>query len=224
MVFTERQKNELRNLTNDIARDVVKNAILDQGFLNALIDKISERVSHKMNDALENFTAKIESLELRVNSLVCENEQLKLRMDELEQQGQLNKLRILGLPENNKNNPVELSVQVTQMFETKLGLKDIVPLHSYRVGSYTKNKQRATLVVFSGMEQRNAVFQNKKKLKGCKMGIVEELTKQRHGLLLLAKEKLGRDMVWSMGGNIYAKVGDKKLQLKTEDDVANLDM
>lgn len=62
-------------------------------------------------------------------------------------------------------------------------------------------------------------FLIKKKLKNSKLVIVEELTLQRYQLLMLAKDKIGRDRVWTMDGNIFAKINGKKTALKTEDDV-----
>ena len=219
MVFTERQKSELKSLTNDSVQIAIKNAIMDQEFLSLLVDKIADKVSQKIKDTIDRMTTKISSLDSQVELLQKETDGLRVKLDDLEQQSKLNQLRIYGLSENNG---LQLVAQVSQMCDLKLNLKDIMPVHCYRMGSYKNNKERAVIAVFDSLQQRNAVFQNKKKLRGTKIAIVEELTKPRHELLSLAKEKLGKNMVWTMGGRILTKHNNKKIWLKNESDVANL--
>ena len=221
MVFTERQKGELKTITNDIAHEVVKNAISDEEFLNVLINKISDKVSQKINAAIKTLTTKINKLETKIVSLENENVELKMKTDELEQYSKNNRLRIYGLPENDDQKA--LDTQVTEMLAEKMGLQGIVPMNSYRIGTKKNNKIRTTIVVFESLKQKNLVYINKKKLKGSKVVITEELTKKRYDLLLLAKEKLGKNSVWTMDGKIYTKINNKKIKIKNEEDIENLE-
>ena len=158
-----------------------------------------------------------------------ENNELKLKIDKIKQHNNLKKLRIYGLP---KDTTVPLNTQITQLIERKLELKDISPVQCYRLGSSitgdsrsseSRNRNSAVIAIFDSLQQRNTVFYNKKKLKESKIAIVKELTKSRQHLLNLAKEKIGKNLVWTMGGNIFTKHKNRRLWLKNENDVANMD-
>lgn len=222
MVFTERQKSELKTLTSDLVRDIVKSTISDKEFLNTLIDKISDKVSQKISDTLKQLSTKINNLETRVVLLEKENERYKTRMDDIEQQNKRNQLRVYGMPGNIRDQG-RLNSQVVNMFEEKLGIKDIKPVFCQQIGSPLNKKNGAILVHFNSCADRNEIFHQKKKLKGSNMVIVEELTRTRYELMLLAKEKFGKKAVWTNGGRIFASIDNKKVSIKTEDDVMNRD-
>lgn len=223
MVFTERQKAELKILTSDIAREIIKTTLsTDQVFMNTLIDKISDKVSERIKNTLENLTSKINSLESKIMSLESDNMCLKSKLDESEQRSKLNCLRIYGLPETQENSNTSLNVEIGMLLDSKLNFKGVMPSNAYRIGRKSHKKVRSTVVVFDSMSQRNAVYQNKRKLKGSNIIIVEELTKTRHQLLQLSKEKLGRENIWTLDGKIFARVGNKKHFIRTEDDIVNI--
>lgn len=223
MVFTERQKNELKVLTSELAREIVNNTLNDKKFIDTLVDKISDQVSERISDTLKHLSTKVSSLESKIKELQTTNDDMKSKIDEMEQRSKLFQLRIYGLHEKkNKNDIEDLNLLVTQMFQSKLDLKDINLVNCYRVGPALNNKDRATVVTFDSLKQRNIVFLNKKRLKGSKMIIVEELTRSRYELMSLAREKLGKNMVWSSNGKIFTRVDDKKICIKSEDDVANI--
>ena len=224
MVFTERQKNELKTLTTDIVRDIVNSAIGDQKFISTLVDKISDQITKRINNTLQKISIKVDNLESKIKDVENANEVLMTKLDNLEQKSKLYQLRIHGLPEKKtKENTTEtLNEQVVAMFKTKLGITNVVPTNSYRIGQFNKNKDRNVVVTFNSIQQRNSVFQNKKKLKGSKMFIVEELTKTRHEILVLAKEKFGKNAVWTNDGRVYANLNNKKIWLKNEKDIAKI--
>lgn len=149
---------------------------------------------------------------------------MQFRIDELEQRAKLTKLRIYGLPEVNNSNR-DLKESVLKIFQDKLSVTDVDLGHCYRIKkklTAASSKHGAVVVEFNNIQHRNAVFFNKKKLKGSKLVIAEELTSRRFNLLSLAKEKLGRDKVWTVGGRLYAKVNGSRKRLSSEDDVINL--
>nr|CAI5837410.1 unnamed protein product [Callosobruchus analis] len=51
---------------------------------------------------------------------------------------------------------------------------------------------------------------------------MEDLVKSRYELLLLAKEKFGKAHVWTLDGKIYTKINNRKLCLRTEEDILKL--
>ena len=118
-----------------------------------------------------------------METLKRENNKLKFKIEEIEQHNNLKKLRIYGLT---NDTTVPLNTQVTRLIVRKLELKDISPVQCYRLGSSitgdsrsseSRNRNSAVIAIFGSLQQRNTVFYNKKKLKGSKIAIVEELTK-----------------------------------------------
>ena len=99
MVFTERQKNELKTLTTDIVRDIVNSAIGDQKFISTLVDKISDQITKRINDTLQKISIKVDNLESKIKDVENANEVLMTKLDNLEQKSKLYQLRIHGLPE-----------------------------------------------------------------------------------------------------------------------------
>ena len=171
MVFTERQKTELKTLICDNIQAAINNMINDTLFIDGLVNKISYQVSQKINAQLTVMETKIEKLDLKVETLKRENNELKLKMDEIEQHNNLKKLRIYGLP---KDTTVPLNTQITQLIERKLELKDISPVQCYRLGSSitgdsrsseSRNRNSAVIAIFDSLQQRNTVFYNKKSIK-----------------------------------------------------------
>ena len=66
MVFTERQKTELKILICDNIQAAINNMINDTLFIDGLVNKISYQVSQKINAQLTVMETKIEKLDLKV--------------------------------------------------------------------------------------------------------------------------------------------------------------
>ena len=80
----------------------------------------------------------------------------------------------------------------------------IIIRSSYSVQGFTK------ILLLFGFTKYDAkcFFQNKRKLKGQKESISENLTALRYGTLKAAKEKFGNGNVWSSHGRIITKIGN----------------
>ena len=76
---------------------------------------------------------------------------------------------------------------------------------SHRVGRMS-GKTRAILVKFSSYRARNIVIKQRKKLKGSKISIHEDLTKSNQDLLVKTSKKLGVVSTWSQDGRVFASV------------------
>ena len=215
MVFTERQKNELHTIVKEISQKIVNQIITDKDFMDALAVKVADVVSKKMDEKIKILETKINTLENELKSVQGEKEELYLKIDDLEQVSKLNQLRLYGVPED-KN---DLKLKVIQIFENKLGISGIELEHCYRIGKQQPGKARPIIIKFAARMQRNIVFFNKKKLKGSKFVIVEELTLNRYQLLMLARDKMDKNNVWTADGRVFVKINGKKTVLKTPDDV-----
>nr|CAH7739800.1 unnamed protein product [Callosobruchus chinensis] len=116
-----------------------------------------------------------------------EYDEIHQKLDDFDQFTKKSKLRIYGIPEcpNDK-----LLQNVQEVFKNRLNLADHVDItYCHRVGNRSQNnRNRAVLVSFGNIAHRNLVYNCKRRLKGTKMVIVEELTKDRHEIYLFAKE------------------------------------
>ena len=99
-----------------------------------------------------------------------------------------------------------------------MSVKDIARTH--RLGKRHENaeKPRPIIVRFPTYRQRKQVFDVKKKLKGQKIVITENLTKKRYKLLQKCIETFGRDKTWSFDGRINVATDDgRKVFITMED-------
>lgn len=219
MVFTERQKSELKKLIKETSKDIIKELLCDKHFIDSLVDKLADKVSEKIDNEIEKLSEQITDIRQTIDGIQAEQDEVRLRVADLEQDSKQGQLRLYGLPEDNEG---DLTKQVVDVFERKMGVEGAVVNRCYRIGPKKAGRARAVLIKFDSLRQRDLVFYNKKKLKGTKLVVAEELVKSRYELLLYAKEKLGRDKVWTAGGKIFTKVNGSKKLLRSSDEVLKI--
>nr|CAI5825337.1 unnamed protein product [Callosobruchus analis] len=204
-----------------MARELVKELVNDKDFVDALVDRLADKVSNKFKESFDQLNAKIAAIEKKCDKLQTEYDEIHQKLDYFDQFTKQNKLRIYGVPEcpNDK-----LMQNVQGVLKNNLNLADPIDItYCHRIGNHSQNNgNRAVLVSFGNIAHRNLVYNCKRRLKGTKMVIVEELTKDRHELYLFAKEKLGSTMVWTAGGQILTKIRGKKIQLRSVEDVEKI--
>lgn len=216
MVFTERQKNELKLITKETSKEVLRELTSDDGFLDSIVDKLVNKIMEQISVTVDNMKIKISEIEKKVNILEEEKVNAQFRCNELEQQIKIKQLRIYGVGEKQNEN---LNDVISNIFATKMGSPSVTVGECYRLGRPKNGVNRPILATFGTMQQRNLIFFNKKKLKGSKIMITEELTKSTYELLLYAKENLGKENAWTVGGKIITKYNGKKTIIKSEEDV-----
>lgn len=209
MGLTERQKTEFKN----IAKELVSELLNDTVFLDTIAKSVAEKVN-------EQLTTKINKLESKISDIQIENEDLRCKIDYLEQNEKSCSLRLYGM---NEDNNINLKHEVEDIFSSKLG-HDVKIIECYRAGKRqnSQKKPRVIIMKFENTFHRNLVFSAKKKLKGTKLVLMEDLTKARYNLMMYAKDKIGQKNVWSTGGNIYTMVNNKKVHIRTESDVTDI--
>ena len=94
---------------------------------------------------------------------------------------------------------------LNEKLDLDITLRDIERTHGIRDLKETKGKICPIIVKFVRYNDRNIVFRNKKKLKGQKISITENLTKIRMDKLRQAKEVYGFTNVWTNDGKIFFK-------------------
>ena len=73
---------------------------------------------------------------------------------------------------------------------------------AYRLGRSHENKHRPIVVKFSSPQARHCVWFSKTKLKGSGITISEFLTKNRHDVFMLARQRYGVGKCWTRDGSI----------------------
>ena len=71
--------------------------------------------------------------------------------------------------------------------------------------SNSKSKHRPIIVKFISYNDRREIFNNKKRLKGTGVSIIESLTSERMQQLKIARDQFGFKDVWSIDGRIMSK-------------------
>ena len=130
------------------------------------------------------------------------------RVNDLEQYSRRNSIRVFGLRDHDKReNMFATEALVIDLCKRKLGIN--IPVSdidiAHRVGTFSAERDRAVIVKFVTRKARQAVLQNRKRLKGTPVTIAEDLT--QHNLQLLQRAK-GLNVVtqaWSWEGRVYAK-------------------
>ena len=163
------------------------------------------------------------------SNLKNENERLmnlitnmEIKLDDQEQRSRNMCLLIHGVAESEDEDTDEVALGV---IKNDIGLSDVDGneiQRSHRVGpkmadkrnlrsstSETKTRTRPIIVRFTNFKTRQAVFKNKKALKGKRVSISENLTKYRYDILKKSQAKYGMDKVWTSEGRVLTKINDR---------------
>lgn len=192
--------------------------------MSGFADKLAEMVFSRLSEKIESLTTNIAEISNSVGQLHKENTELKNRVDDLEQKLKVSQLRLYGVREKKGENLAEV---VTKLLEEKNVLdteNSTQSLCCYRLGLLKpgNKKPRPIIIKFKDENQRNFAFSNKKNLKGSKMVLTEDLIKSRYTCLWKAKEKFGKENVWSQSGNICIKLDGRKHVVKNEMELENI--
>ena len=116
-------------------------------------------------------------------------------------------MRIYGVPENEKGDADELIKTIKTIAKDKLNieLQDTDIDRTHRIGR-ASDKPRSILVKFTSYRARNILIKQRRKLKGSKILIHEDLTKSNQDLLMKTSKQLGVVSTWSQDGRVYAKM------------------
>lgn len=192
------------------------NAILgNENFITQLANKIAIHVTQVLSEKVEVLENKVTGLETQIVALTQQN-------DDLEQYGRRRNLRFFGIDEIPHENTGDV---VKQILMDKLGIK--VPDYSIDIAHRLpgrNNTARPILVRFNQMSIRNAVYNNKKKMKNTRIVIKEDLTKHRVALLKTVQDKVGNKNVWTSLGIIKVKYDNKILNISSKLDLLQLNI
>ena len=119
--------------------------------------------------------------------------------------------------------------KVLNIFKETLGLNSLKLEdigRSHRLGKKENGKKRPIIVRFATYRQKAMVYSNKRKLKGTRTVISENLTPSRYALYKKCLDRFGSRNVWTYDGRIYYLTGNKlrngdaeKKVITTEEDL-----
>jgi len=126
------------------------------------------------------------------------------RDEEQDQQRRSKNLLIFGVMEEERED-TDLLVMHLAMRELGVYVSREDIEHTHRVGwpSSCKQKPRAIMVKFTNCHTRRMVFNNKRKLKGSRLMVREDLTAHRVGLVRQAIARYGQGKVWTSEGTVF---------------------
>ena len=130
---------------------------------------------------------------------------MKKKSDDSEQYFRRNCLLVHGVEEQEQENTDNIVLNVTkEHLNIELSVKDFGRSHRIGKGN-SKSKRRPIIVKFISYNDRRAIFNNKKRLKGTGISITESLTAERMRQLKSARDQFGFNNVWSIDGRIMYK-------------------
>ena len=162
----------------------------------------------KMEVEKEKSDASQKKLELELTQRLCKAEK---ELNEIQQYQRRNSLTIAGIDETEGENTDEL---VKNLAKEKLGVNledtDIEKCHRVGKPNIKAKKPRIILIKFTSYKPRSTVIKQRRKLKGSKITIQEDLTKQNQELLKKASRKPGVVSSWTQDGRVYVSIATSK--------------
>lgn len=196
--YKEGEINDTKNLA--IENDKMES----QETLNKILKCVE-----KTNEGIMELNSKFDNLDREVNKLksvtlknTLDINTIIKKMDDLEQYSRNNNIRVYGLQEKPNENTHD---SILKIINDILKISNITSgdiEKSFRIGKANVEKPRAIFVKFKSHQNKVDVYGNKNKLKGTKITIREDLTKQRIQILNEKIEKYGKKNVWTLEGKI----------------------
>lgn len=196
-----------------LIQKVVEKVIQSNAFLEKLVSAVSGKLEAELSKIVKKYEVKIAELE---DKLQDTNDKL----DGLEQYSRRNNLRIYGIPENAGENTADLVISVCKQYlNIDIGIDEVDCSH--RLGK-AENGPKPIIIKFCRRSVKQLVYRNKKKLKGSKIVIREDLTQKRISLLKEVQKKFGIKTVWTSEGNIFVKSKDGIKKLTSARELSNI--
>ena len=221
-----KDEDTIQNIATSISESIINKLLKTQTFTDMLIKAImdSEQFSAIKEDLYQagcidasKTTAEMNAINAKIRALEASRKTLEQRnvalLDQLDEQEQYSRRNCVT--EQQK----DTTTAVTDLCSRSLGVTvDSRSIdRSHRLGKPTGDKPRPIIVKFTNYEQRQKIFSVKRKLKGTKTAITENLTRRRSALLQKARSTTGVTAVWSMDGRIVCLTSSgRKVNITTE--------
>ena len=192
------------NLMEKLAQKVLQSGVLD---------RVKQELYESCKFDNDNSDDAIRKLESRVGDLESANEKLRQDSDAQEQYSRRNCLLLHGIPETELDTDAavmsvcseKLGVQLTKASidrSHRLGYRPNTSRDNRPRSSTGRDKPRPIIIKLTSYDTRRTIFAAKRKLKGTKLVITENLTKTREQLLKKAREMDNVENAWTIDGRI----------------------
>uniref|UniRef100_A0A8D9AKF1 Uncharacterized protein n=1 Tax=Cacopsylla melanoneura TaxID=428564 RepID=A0A8D9AKF1_9HEMI len=193
---------------------------IEKFFKSSDFSKIVEKaVADTLERRLSEMQSRIKQIEEKNQELEKENQRMKSKFNDLEQYGRRMNLRVYGINEAGKK-PLDerhLEGAVVKILNEKMGMditnKDLQACH------YTDKKKVGVIIRFVSRKNRDQIFFSKRKLRGTKISITEDLTRENYKLLKHAQQEFDKKNIWTINGAIRIKIKDVIYKVKNVDDL-----
>ena len=166
---------------------------------------------HDIEVSMEKTSTEMKNMQAKIASLEDKCEYSSNHLNQLEQYSRRNCLRVFGIEEHpNENTNVAVMDLTSKYLGFKLNPSDID--RSHRIGKKEQGKPRAIIIKFQNYNARDQCIKNRRKLKGTKFVIKEDLTKVNQQLLQATKINPLVKSAWSHDGKIVALVSKNNNQ------------
>ena len=167
-----------------------------------------EKSAQFASDVIDEMKTKVDLLTSSNSNLLKSVDLLSAQLDSNEQHNRNECLLLHGVPESDKETPIQSSTLFVEKINHHLKA-DMAVGHirrAHRLGKKRANgKPRPIIARFWDSGLRNHLFFNKKEFKNTSFSITENLTRRRMLIKNEAEGKYGSSNVWTKEGRIYAK-------------------
>ena len=225
----------MQTIIDAVSEALVSKLLASKTFMSTLADKLlsngalnSVKQSIYEASAMDNSRtyATVTAMEGKLTALDSNNKALSDEMDALEQYSRRNCLLFHGVPETD----ADTTDSVISLCQGKLDVnvtRELVDrshrLGQRHVGPSGEYKPRPIIVKFRSYETRRSVFSAKRRLKGTKYVVTENLTRRRNDLLKKVRSLDTISCAWTTDGRIVCLLGDeRKVTVLHERDIDTL--
>lgn len=240
-IAAEEERAKIEASMEEIIRKLQETLHESEERLRRDIETLGSKFQHsleKIESSLFDISQEVDSLKEHLSivkkenqSLRDQNQSLKERLNKIdsqqndaEQYGRLCNLRVFNVAEKKEESTEDCLSSCCKIFCDLLGVvvKETDLEAAHRVGRPVANssKPRPIIVRFCSRRLREKVMANKKKLKGKKISVTEDLTVANYKLEREAYKHSASIATWSRNGKIFAKLKNgKTVNLKYGDNV-----
>lgn len=157
----------------------------------------------KLNRKFDGFTSEFNTVKRTTEINASRLNVVEKKLDSAEQYSRRNNLRFFGIPENQREIASQVIMQViNEKIELKYEKSDIENAYRFGIYSDTKTTPRGIFVKFATHKLKEEVYNRRTKLKGTRVTVREDLTKNRMKILKTALDKFGQKNVWTIEGKV----------------------
>ena len=180
-----RSSSNADSYTSEQIQDLLKAELSKYLQFTAFQESLSQALTSAINDAVE---AAIKPLQEKINALESQLTQLKEKCNDNEQYSRRCNIRITGIEESAREDCYN---KVINFCDKELGVK-IDPKEidrAHRVGRTENGRHRSMIVKLKSFRVKLQVMMNRRKLKGKRIFVNEDLTRLNQDLYMLARNE-----------------------------------